>query len=154
MNKQGYSDFVEKNLDQLYVVANVILRNQADAEDAVCSSILKGYEKLDQLRDDKKIKSWLIAITKNEALQIYKRRFQLPGDDKVEQMLKPSMDSYDELWDVIERLPEEYRITIILFYYNNLPIKDIAEILDISVGTVKSRLHRGREILKEELKDL
>lgn len=136
---------------QLYVIAFAILKNEEDAQDAVCSAILKAYEHIEQLKHPDKFKAWMITITKNEALQIKRRRLELPGDDKVEELLEPVRDHYNELWDVVQSLPEEYRLVIVLFYYNELSLRDIVKVLDIPIGTVKSRLNRGRELLKRAL---
>ena len=133
-------------------MASAILKNSADAEDAVSNAILKGYENLEQLRDIRKFKPWMLMITKNEALKLKKKRFDLPGNEMVEAMLKPTRDQYDELWDVIQKMREEYRLVILLFYYEDLSIRDISGVLNIPVGTVKSRLNRGKEELKQALK--
>lgn len=136
---------------QFYITAYTLLRNEADAEDAVCNAILNGYEHLAQLKNPKKFKAWMLTITRNEALKICRRRMELPGDETVENLLPPAYDNHNELWDVVQALKEEYRIVIVLFYYNDLSLRDIADVLDISIGTVKSRLDRGRKLLKEAL---
>lgn len=136
---------------QFYIVAYAILENEADAEDAVCNAILSGYEHLVQLKNPNKFKSWMITITKNEALKLRRKRMELPGDESVERMLPPVQDSHNELWDVVQTLKEEFRIVVVLFYYNNLSLRDISGVLGIPVGTVKSRLNRGRELLREAL---
>ena len=136
---------------QLYIIAFAILKNEEDAQDAVCSAILKAYEHKEQLRNPHKFKAWMITITKNEALHIKRRRLELPGDEKVEELLEPVRDHYNELWDIVQNLPEEYRLVIVLFYYNELSLRDITRVLDIPLGTVKSRLSRGRELLKQAL---
>lgn len=151
MKKTEFSENIDKYKEQLYVIAYAILKNEADTEDAVCNAILKGYEHLEELKNPKSFKSWMITITKNEALHIKRKRLNLPGDEKVEEMLKPVQDNYDELWDVIQNLKEEYRLVIVLFYYNHLSLREISKVLDIPMGTVKSRLNRGRELLKNEL---
>ena len=116
---------------QLYIIASAILKNEEDAQDAVCSAILKAYEHREQLRNPHKFKAWMITITKNEALHIKRRRFELPGDEKVEELLEPVRDHYNELWDIVQNLPEEYRLVIVLFYYNELWLRDITRVLDI-----------------------
>lgn len=136
---------------QLYVIAFAILRNEEDAQDAVCNAIVKAYEHLKQLKNPHKFKSWMITITKNEALHMKRKRMELPGDERIEELLEPVCDHYNELWDAIQNLPEEYRLVIVLFYYNELSIKEISNVLDIPVGTVKSRLSRGRDLLKVSL---
>lgn len=138
---------------QLYIVAYAILKNEDDAQDAVCSAILKGYEHREQLKFLHKFKPWMITITRNEALHIKKKRLELPGDEKIESLLEPVRDHYNELWDCIQRLPEEFRLTIILFYYNELSLKDISRILNVPLGTVKSRLSRGKKLLKQALEE-
>lgn len=153
MKGPEFCEYVSKYRKQLYVTAYAILKNEADAEDAACNAILKGYENLHQLKNPNKIKPWLLTITKNEALKIQQKRLHLPGNDAVEGMVHPVYDFHNELWDVIQALKEEYRLVIVLFYYGRLFIKDISSVLGIPVGTVKSRLNRGREFLREELEE-
>lgn len=153
MDKTEYCEFVSRYRKQLYVVAYAILKNEMDAEDAVCNGILRGYENLDQLRDSRKLKSWMTVITKNEALKIREKRALMPGDEKLEELLEPVQDRHDELWDIVQKLKEEYRLVVVLFYYNEMSLKEISRILEIPVGTVKSRLNRAREFLKKELDD-
>lgn len=151
MRRADFCEQVAMYKYQFYVIAYAILRNEDDAQDAVCSAILKAYEHMDQLKNLHRFKAWMITIIKNEALQMKRRRLELPGNDKVEELLEPVRDHYNELWDCIQKLSEEYRLVIVLFYYNELSIRDISKVLGISIGTVKSRLSRGRELLKQEL---
>lgn len=151
MDKEEFCTLIKEYEKQLYVVAYTILNNESDSEDAVCSAIQKGYEKLEQLKNPKKFKAWIIRITKNEALQMKRKRVELPGNEKLDILLEATGDSYNELWDVLISLPEEYRIVIVMYYYNGMPIKEIADALMIPVGTVKSRMNRGKRLLKEAL---
>ena len=152
MTKKKFCDCIYIYKKDLYIIASAILKNSADAEDAVSNAILKGYENLDQLRDLRKFKPWMLMITKNEALKLKKKRFELPGNETVEALLKPTRDQYDELWDVIQKMKEEYRLVIVLYYYEELSIRDISGVLNIPTGTVKSRLNRGKEELKKALR--
>lgn len=93
----------------------------------------------------------MLTITKNEALKICNKRMEFMGDENIERLLPPSYDSHNELWDIVQSLKDEYRIVIVLFYYNDLSIRDISGVLGISVGTVKSRLSRGKKLLKDAL---
>lgn len=154
MRRTEFCEYVDQYRNQLYVTAYTILENQTDAEDAVCSAILKGYEHLEQLKNPRKFRPWMLTITKNEALKLKEKRLELPGNENVEKMLTPIHDSYNELWDMIQALKEEYRLVIVLFYYDELSVRDISDILDIPVGTVKSRLKRGRGLLKKGLEEV
>lgn len=151
MDIKRFCDCIIECKDYLYVLALAILKNETDAEDAVGNAILKAYENMGQIRAFHKFKPWILTITKNEALKIKKKRLLLPGNENVEAQLKPVQEHYDELWDVMQKMKEEYRLVVVMFYYDDLSIRDISDILDIPIGTVKSRLSRGKEELREAL---
>lgn len=151
MDRTDFCTKIKEYQKQSYAVAYSILHNEADTEDAVCSAIQIAYEKQGQLQHESKFKAWFLTIVKNEALQIRRKRLELPGNERIESELKPVYDVYDELWDVLQKLPEEFRIVIVLYYYANLPVRQIAEMLEVPVGTVKSRLNRGKGQLKNML---
>lgn len=153
MKKSDYCERINCCKNQLYVIAMAILKNETDAEDAVSNAILKGYEHLGQLKNSHKFKAWMASIVRNEALRMKEKRLELPGNETVEGLLKPVHNNPDELWDVIQTLKEEYRLVVVLFYYNELSLRDISRTLDIPVGTVKSRLNRGRELLRKALEE-
>lgn len=151
MRAEKFCECIKKYRDDLYILALAILKNEADAEDAVSNAVVKAYEHRNQVSALHKCKPWMLAITKNEALKLKKKRLYLPGDDVVESLAKPVRAHYDELWDILQNMKEEYRLTVVLFYYDGLSLRDIADVLDIPVGTVKSRLNRGRMELKAAL---
>jgi len=151
MKQIEFCERVSQYRYQFYITAYAILGNETDAEDAVCSAVLNGYEHLAQLKNPKKFKSWMLTITKNEALKLLHKRMELLGNESVERMLPPTYDTHNELWEIVQSLKDEYRIVIVLFYYNDLSLRDISSVLDISIGTVKSRLDRGRKLLKDAL---
>lgn len=151
MDVKKFCECIIKYRDNLYMLALAILKNETDAEDAVGNAILKAYENIGQIRIFHKFKPWLLTITKNEALKIKKKQLLLPGNEVVEARLKPVKEHYDELWDVLQKMKEEYRLVVVMFYYDELSIRDISDVLDIPVGTVKSRLSRGKEELRDAL---
>ncbi|MDO5149828.1 MAG: sigma-70 family RNA polymerase sigma factor [Oscillospiraceae bacterium] len=147
-SKEQFSQLVMKHKDSLFFTAKSILRNDADAEDAVCSAIMKAFESFGQLREQEYFKSWITRIVINEAYMICRKNRNLQS---VEEMAtEPSYNDYhDEMWEIVNSLDEEFRTVIIMFYYNDIPVKEIAEYLNIAPGTVKSRLNRGRQKLRE-----
>lgn len=151
MKVKKFCENVSKYRDDLYFLALAILKNEKDAEDAVGNAILKAYEHKEQINALHKFKPWMLTITKNEALKIKKKQLYLPGDEVIEALSKPVVAHYDELWDVLQQMKEEYRLAVVLFYYGGLSLRDISDVLDIPVGTVKSRLNRGKAELREEL---
>lgn len=148
MKVKKFCENVSKYRDDLYFLALAILKNEKDAEDAVGNAILKAYEHKEQINALHKFKPWMLTITKNEALKIKKKQLYLPGDEVIEALSKPVVAHYDELWDVLQQMKEEYRLAVVLFYYGGLSLRDISDVLDIPVGTVKSRLNRGKAELR------
>lgn len=151
MKVEKFCENVSKYRDDLYILAMAILKNEKDAEDAVGNAILKAYEHREQVSAFHKFMPWMLTITKNEALKIKKKQLYLPGDEVVEALSKPITEHYDELWDVLQQMKEEYRLAVVLFYYEELSLRDISDVLDIPIGTVKSRLSRGKAELREAL---
>ena len=147
-SKEQFGQLVMKYKDSLFFTAKSILRNDTDAEDAVCSAIMKAFENFSQLREQQSFKSWITRIVINEAYSICRKNKNL---QPIEEMTsEPAYSDYhDEMWEIVNSLEEEFRTVIIMFYYNDIPVNQIAEFLDIAPGTVKSRLNRGRKKLKE-----
>ncbi|MBP0978745.1 MAG: sigma-70 family RNA polymerase sigma factor, partial [Oscillospiraceae bacterium] len=143
-----FGQLVMKYKESLFFTAKSILRNDTDAEDAVCSAIMKAFENFSQLREQQYFKSWITRIVINEAYAICRKNKNLQSME--EMTTEPAYSDYhDEMWEIVNTLDEEFRTVIIMFYYNDIPINEIAEYLDIAPGTVKSRLNRGRKKLKE-----
>ncbi len=147
-SKEQFSHLVLKYNESLFFTAKSILRNDTDAEDAVCNAIMKAYENFGQLKEIKYFKTWITRIVINEAYMLCRKN---KNTESIEEMQhEPSYSDYhDETWEIVNSLEDEYRTVLILFYYNDISIKDIAKHLNIAVGTVKSRLNRGRQRLKE-----
>ena len=136
----------------LFRVAKGILRNDTDAEDAVSETTCKAFANLDRLRKFESFKPWIMKILVNEAYAIAKKRkrFEMLHDMTVEGNDTVTMDSH-ELWDTVQLLCAEYRTVTVLFYYEDMSIKEISKILNLPQGTVNSRLNRSREKLRSIL---
>ncbi len=147
-SKEQFAQLVMKHRESLFFTAKSILRNDTDAEDAVCSAVMKAFENFDQLRELNYFKTWITRIVMNEAYTICRKNKNVQSMD--EMLTEPSYSDYhDEMWEIVNKLEEEFRTVIIMFYYNDIPVKEIAGLLGIAPGTVKSRLNRGRQKLKE-----
>lgn len=152
VTKEAFEGLINEYKSNMYRLALGILQNQYDAEDAVSEAILKAYINLDKLRSADKFKAWILQITANEAKMIYKKQKRHFFMERVETRMPAFEADYHELWDVVMGLDGPYREVILLFYYERFSITEIARILQIREGTVKSRLARGRNKLKELLK--
>lgn len=148
--QDAFIQFIKENKINMYRFAYSILRNETDAEDAVSEAVTKGYENLDKLRDKSKMKAWMMSILSNEAKKIYKRKKIFVQEEFLLELEAEKGKDY-ELWDVVTSMPRNFSEIIILYYYEGFSTKEIAQILRIAEGTVKSRLSRAREKMKELL---
>lgn len=152
IDKETFAKLIWEYTPNLYRLAFGILHNREDAEDAVSESVLKAYEKLHTLRKKESFRPWIMQITANEAKRIYGRNKKSAPVENMEEYMPQFQDEYHELWDVVMKLDIVYREAIILYFYEQLSIKEIGEVLHVPEGTVKSRLSRGKKQLKEHLR--
>lgn len=156
-DEQAKQLLCKKYQSMLYRVAFSNLRNRADAEDAVQETFLRYFKGNQEFESEEHAKAWFLRVTLNichdmtrsawmqkivsiEELPEWKQDFQVPYVE---------MD--ETLWQVLE-LPITYRNPLYLFYYEDYSIREIGEILGMQENTVKTRLRRGRELLKEKLR--
>ena len=144
---------VERWGDSLYRAAFAVCRNPQDAEDVVQETLLAYYRSDKEFDSDEHIRAWLIRVAVNKAKNAticFWRRNRRSLEDYMESLTFEA-DSDRELLDAVLRLPERYRIVLHLFYYEDYSIKELAALLKLGEGTVKSRLSRARAMLREQL---
>ena len=146
---------IRRYKQNLFRIAKSILHNDTDAEDAVGETIYKAYSKLDSIRSLKSFKPWIMKILVNECYANAKRQSRVDYLDKMENVVDRVQDktqaSFQGLWSVVYQLEQEFSTVVILFYYEDLSIKEIVRVLGVAEGTVKSRLARARKKLKQLL---
>lgn len=141
--------------DTLYRVSMSMLKNEHDAQDAVSEAILKAYENLHKLKKEEFFKTWLVRILINECKHMLKKSGRATS---LENEKLPEISSRDnpyqsvELGEAIDRLPKKIRLVVVMFYVEDYSVKEIKRVLNVPEGTVKSRLSKGRALLKENLK--
>lgn len=146
---------VEENKDAMFRLAYSIVLNQQDAEDIVSEAVLKGYSHLENLKNTKKMKAWLFQILVNESKDCLKRcsRMDLVEDSSLFEDNGGDKEKTYDLLEFVCRLDEIFKEVVMLYYFEDFNVKEIANILDISEGTIKSRLSRARAKLKEFLEN-
>ena len=163
-------------LDSLYGAALRMTRNPADAEDLVQETMLRAYRAFDRFEPGTNLKAWLFRILTNAYINAYRKKQREP--QKVSQDQIQDFDLYQELKDhdpeltrtpenivldslvdsdileAIDDLPEQFRLAVILSDIEGFSYAEMAEIMGVPMGTVMSRLHRGRRALQKRLWEL
>lgn len=153
MTRERFTELVLDSEQTLYRVSMSMLRNESDCEDAVQSAILKAYEKLSTLKKEEFFKTWLVRILINickKQLKTRNRSTELEEYHETE-MQAPASTEQVEVRLAIQALPEIIREVVVLHYIEDFSVKEIKDVLRVPEGTVKSRLFRGRELLKISL---
>ena len=163
-----------QHMGSLYTAALRMTRNPSDAEDLVQETYLKAYRAFDSFQEGTNLKAWLYKILTNTFINSYRSRKRRPEQtelDDVEDLYlyrrmggleavaagrsaeEEVLDHFTEsdVKDAVESLPDTFRMAVLLADVEGFSYKDIAEILDIPIGTVMSRLHRGRKALQKAL---
>lgn len=154
MDKENFNKQVLSAEDSLYRVAKSILHNDEDCADAIQNGIMKAFQKLDTLRNDKYFKTWLTRIVINECYQIIryaKKHVALeehPGWDVEAACM---MEEESQVMSELMQLDEKYRIPIILHEIEGYSAKEIGKILNLSETNVRNRLFRGKAVLRKKL---
>ena len=123
------------------------LPQRADREDAVQETIRKAWEKRDALRDERLLQTWIIRILLNECHDIRARISRSLPTEELPDLLTPPPE-HNALTDALARLDDMHRMPILLHYIEGYSIEEVGQMLQIPVGTVKSRLARGRTRLR------
>ena len=132
----------------MFRAARAVLDSDADAQDAVGEALLRAWQSFDRLRDPAAAKPWLLKIAVNCArTQLRRARAVLPLEEAAG-AAAPAEEPLG-LWELVQALPEDQRLAVTLYYYDGLSVGEIARVLGVPQGTVKSRLARGRDRLRE-----
>jgi RNA polymerase sigma-70 factor (ECF subfamily) len=169
-----FAELAMEHMPSLYTAALRMTRNPADAEDLVQETYLKAYRAFNSFTEGTNLKAWLYRILTNTYINTYRAKKRRPEESDIDDLenfylyrrlgglegASAGRSAEDEVLDhftesevkeAIEALPEQFRMAVLLGDVEGFSYKEIAEILDIPIGTVMSRLHRGRRSLQKRL---
>lgn len=156
MTKEEFAQVVLDSTDSLYRISKSILKHDADCEDAVQEAITIAFEKLHTLRKDCYAKTWLVRIVMNECYKIARRKEREYATEQSDMLEKQEQSETtglklerSDVYQALLTLEERQRVVLELFYVEQYSLKEIARIINVPVGTVKSRLNRGRKQLRK-----
>lgn len=153
-NTDKIGEILMENMDSMYRVAFGILKNEEQISDAISNTILIVFEKISNLRNKEYFKTWLTKILINECYKIYNQSKKIVFLENYNQETLIHNDKYSdfETRELVKGLAEDLRETVILYYFEDFGVKDIAKMLEIPEGTVKLRLSRARKELATKLR--
>lgn len=171
--RQQFEAEAVPHMDALYRTALRMTKNSNDAEDLVQEAFIKAYRYWDRFETGSNCRAWLFKIMTNIFINDYRSKARSPvavnvdeiddsflygqlatglkNDDPEKQLFAKIFD--DDVKEAIENLPDDFRLVVVLSFLEGFSYQEIADIADLQLGTVKSRLHRGRKLLQKELYD-
>lgn len=159
---KAFEELIRKYQDRVYNLCRYMVRDPQDAQDAAQDVFLKAYRGIREFRPEASLYTWLYRIAVNTCLD-YKRKARrdalkneplpedLPSTDPFPAELYESRENTEAIQAALQKLPQKLRAPIVLREIDGLSYEEIAEVLHASVGTVKSRISRGREELRRIL---
>ncbi len=155
-NKEAkVKDYIVNNQESFYKIAYSYVKNEDDALDIVHDAICKALYKIDSLKDIEVVKSWFYKILINSSIDYIRKNYKYISLTE-EQFIKEH-EVHDRYHDIdlekaLDILPEDYRIIIVLRYFEDMKIEDIANVLSENINTVKTKLYKGLRRLRIKIK--
>ncbi|TRZ40577.1 sigma-70 family RNA polymerase sigma factor [Niallia circulans] len=163
-NEDNLKELIDLYAESIKMLAYTYVRNWSAAEDITQDVFIKCYEKMNEFRGESSHKTWLYKITRNKCKDYLKSKWYrafIPTDFTKEKLVTSNEFSVEdrvitklddlELSLKVLALPTKYREIIILFYYEELKIKEIENLTNLNISTIKTRLRRGKQILQKKL---
>ncbi len=172
-DQNAYSDIVNLYQHKLYQICYRMLGNKQEAEDIAQEAFVRAYINLHSYDQKRKFSTWLYRIATNLCIDRIRKKkpdyyldaevagtdgldmySQIAADEQLPEDVVEQMELQERIQYEISRLPDKYRSVIVLKYIEELSLQEISEILGMPLGTVKTRIHRGREALRKQLNNL
>ncbi|MEG0384477.1 RNA polymerase sigma factor [Solibacillus cecembensis] len=155
--EQLFIDFVRDNKKQLYLFAYSYVKNEQDALDIIQDSIQKAWQSLHKIEKIAQLKSWFYQIVARTSIDFLRKmkRIQVMDEEEISYVSPQQQDTYEDvdLENAMDQLPYPLKEVIILRFFEDQKLEDVAIILNIPLSTAKSRLYKALKLLKIELSE-
>lgn len=155
-DKLALQQLLKQEKEKIYRMAYVYVKNEEDAIEVFQQTVLQAMESINQLREPIYFSTWLTRICINNAIAMLKKQKKIVVMDViVEQLVDGRSEDLAQKLDIadaLSKLPEKYKTTLLLRFYQDFSVKQIANVLDCPEGTVKTNIHRGLSLLKQSIK--
>ena len=154
ISRDAFAQEVRELTDTAFAVTYLILGNSADSEDAMSAAILRAFENRGKLRKRDSFRAWFLQILRHEAYDLLKKRRRLTPVEEMPEAAAPDRDDAErlDLRQALQELTDTQR-TALLLQQEGYDMAEIGQILDVPVGTVKSRISRAKQTLRTLLED-
>lgn len=150
-DKDAFVELIDQYRQTMYATAMAVTRSEEDAMDAIGDTILILWEKLDTLKKPEVFKTWMTRVLINCCCGVLRdRRREIPSEALEDRGEEPDLDTSLTVNQVLERLSEDDRLVLQLFYFEDMAVKDIARVLNQTQEAVRMRLSRGRKRFREQ----
>lgn len=172
-DREAFEELVQLYKDKIYHLAYRMLGNRQEAEDAVQETFLRVFMNLERYDEQQKFSTWIFRIGTNLCIDRLRKKkpnysldaelpegeggdwySMLPSEDATPEDQVILSETQQQIRRAIEAMPEKYKSVVILRYLQDLSLQEIGDVLDMPVTTVKTRVHRGREFLRQQLDKL
>ncbi|UQD50790.1 RNA polymerase sigma factor SigW [Bacillus methanolicus] len=172
-DQNAFGEIVELYKDKVFQLCYRMLGNRHEAEDIAQEAFIRAYVNINSFNINLKFSTWLYRIATNLCIDRIRKKkpdyyldaevsgsdgltmySQIAADTALPEEELQSLELQETIQKEISKLPEKYRTVIVLRYIEELSLNEISEILDLPLGTVKTRIHRGREALRQQLRYL
>lgn len=170
-DQNAFCEIVELYKDKVFQICFRMLGNRHEAEDLAQEAFVRAFINIHSFNIQMKFSTWLYRIATNLCIDRLRKKkpdyhldaeiagtdglnmySQIAADIMMPEEVLESLELQESIQGAISKLPEKYRSVIVLKYIEELSLKEVSEILDLPVGTVKTRIHRGREALRKQLR--
>ena len=152
VDKTAYTKLVKASASRVFAICLGTVGNRADAEDIAQQAFLKGYAEIGQLRSGQRFEPWIVRIAKNLCIDFFRReKRKTNGFYEVADNGSNASKEYPELTAALTKLPQQYRVILLLYYFDGQSTESISQVLGTSRRAVHTRISRARKQLRQIL---